>query len=99
MAAVLMTYRGIVRNGKIELEDALLPEGAKVVVVAQEKEPSLEEQKKRLAAIPQAEWEARRDAYDQFLREHPADENIDTLSDEEIVALVHEVRAEYRAGK
>ena len=99
MAAVLTTYRGIVRNGKIELEDAHLADGVEVVVVAQEKEPSLEEQKKRLATIPQAEWEARRDAYDRFLKEHPADEDIDTLSDEEIVALVHEVREEYRTGQ
>ena len=91
---MLTAYRGIVRNGKIELEDASLPDGAEVVVVAQEKSPSLEEQKRRPADIPQEEWEARRDAYDQFLKEHPAEADISELSDEEIVALVHEVREE-----
>lgn len=95
----LTTYRGVIRDGKIELKDASLPDGTEVVVVAQQPLPSIAEQKKRLAAIPKEEWEARFDEYDKLLAENPAEKDIDEISDEELVALVHEVREEYRTRK
>lgn len=94
----LTTYRGVYRDGKIELKDASLPEGTEVVVVAQHL-PSIEDQKKRLAAIPKEEWEARFDEYDKLLSENPPGKDADAISDEELVALVHEVREEYRTRK
>ena len=95
----LTTYRGIVRDGKIIIQDADLPNGLEVIVVAQQLPVSLEAQKRRLAAIPQDEFENRLDEYDQFLKEHPAEADISDLSDEEIVKLVHEVREDYRTDK
>lgn len=95
----LTTYRGIVRDGKIIIQDANLPNGLEVIVVAQQLPVSLEAQKRRLAAVPQDQWESHLDAYDQFLKENPAEADFNDLEDEEIVTIVHEVREEYRTNK
>lgn len=90
---MLTTYRGIVRNGKIELKDGYLPEGTKVIV-AVERLPSIEAQKARFQAMSQEEWEKPFKDYAAFLAAHPPEADINELSDEELVALVHEVREE-----
>jgi hypothetical protein len=97
--ATLTTYHGIVRDGKIIIQDANLPNGLEVIVVAPQLPVSLEAQKRLLAAIPQEEWEGRLDEYDQFLKENPAEADFNDLEDEEIVKIVHEVREEYRENK
>ncbi len=39
-----------------------------------------------------AEWRELFEAFEAFVREHPAPKNIDELSDEELNAIIHEVR-------
>lgn len=95
----LTTYRGIVRDGKIILQDADLPNGLEVIIVAQQLPVSVEAQKRRLAAMTQDEWEGRLDEYDQFLNTHPAAEDSSHLEDEDIVAIVHEAREAYRTNQ
>ncbi len=90
----LTTYRGVIRDGKVDLTDAILPEGTEVVVVAQQPLPSIEEQKKRLATLSQEEWEAPFKAYQKLIEEYPGELDIDSISDEELVELVHQVREE-----
>ncbi len=92
MAAVLTTYRGIVRNGKIELEDAHLADGVEVVVVAQEKLPSVEEQIERFQAMSKEEWEKPFRDYFALAAREPPELDINSLSDEELVKLVDKAR-------
>jgi len=91
----LASYQGVVRDGVIRLRSGRLPEGTKVLVVAVEsKLLPLDEQIRRLEAVAPGE---RRQAFEDFVAfadQHPAEVDIDTISDEELDALVHEVRAE-----
>ena len=93
---MLATFQGVVERGQIRWVGIAPPDGAKVVVVAQEW-PPLEEQLKRLASIP---LEERQRAFDEFdrLAEQGIQPEVDigTVSDAELVALVHQTRQERR---
>jgi hypothetical protein len=82
---MLTALQGVVESGRVRLFGETPPEGTPVVVVV----PDL------------AEVERRRRDFDEFVRladqEPPTEENIASVSDEELVALVHEVRAERMA--
>ena len=92
---MLMTanYEGVVENGVIRLRGATLPEGTKVVVVYS-RDLSVEEQLARLNAMSLEERQRAFDQFTEFARQHPAEADIDKLSDEELDAIVHEVRSE-----
>jgi hypothetical protein len=92
---MLISYHGVVENGKVRLRDTVvLPEGAEVIVVTQQP-LSLEEQERRLAALLPEEWprsfEAVRRAWDES---EPAELEGETLSDDELNAIVHLARTE-----
>jgi hypothetical protein len=89
---MLVTYHGIVRNGKIEIEDAHLPDGAEVVVITQLPLSSVEEQKRRLAALSDTAWGQPFETYRKLLQEREAEADIESLSDEQLNSLVHEAR-------
>ena len=96
----LTSYQGVVQNGVIQLRGRRLPEGTKVVVVAVETQPlSVEDQVRRLQSIPAEEWRRPFDEYIEFADQHPAEVDIDTISDDELNEIVHEVRAEMLAKK
>ncbi|HZY41507.1 MAG TPA: hypothetical protein VFF59_05845 [Anaerolineae bacterium] len=91
----LTSYQGVAHNGAIRLRDVRLPEGAQViVVVAEPQSPSAEELAQRLTTLPMDEWRKPFDNYSVMAEQHPADVDIDTISDAELDAIVHEVRAE-----
>lgn len=91
----LTSYQGVVHNGAIRLREARLPEGAQVIVVAAEPQPvSAEEQAQRLQSAPLAERQRRFDELAELADERQAEVDIDTISDAELNAIVHEVRAE-----
>ncbi|MBE2199011.1 MAG: hypothetical protein IAE79_10405 [Anaerolinea sp.] len=89
---MLVTYHGIVRRGKVEIAADNIPDGTRVVVVMQQTVSTIEEQQKRLAAMSQQEWEAPFKAYARLTAEYPAEVDIETISDEELNAIIHEVR-------
>ena len=98
---ILAAYRGVVeKNGLVRLHrsaDArLLSPGSEVLVVATQPQPvlDLEEQERRLAALSPEEWRRPFDAVQAAwdASEPAPDEN--TLSDDELVALIHQVREE-----
>jgi len=91
MTTALVTYRGVIREGKVQLKDAVLPEGAEVLVVTNQL-PSVEDQLRRLRAVSDDDWRRGFLEYAQFVEDHPAEADINTLTDDEIVALVHETR-------
>jgi hypothetical protein len=79
---MLTAIQGVVESGRVRLFGALPPDGTPVVVVV----PDL------------IEAERRRKDFDEFVRladqEPPTEEDIASVSDQELVALVHEVRTE-----
>ena len=95
---MLATFQGVVKEGQVRLFGTPPPDGTFVVVVASAF-PSAEEQLARLKAIP---LEERQKAFDEFIRlarqEPPPEMDISQISDQELVDIVHEVRAE-RAAK
>ena len=91
---MLVSYRGIVKNGKIEVTDVQLPDGTEVVVVTQIPVSSVEEQKRRLATLSDRDWDQPFETYVRILKENPAEADIDTLSDTELNDLLHEARQE-----
>ena len=96
----LTSYQGVVQNGVIRLRDVRLPEGAQVVVVVAETQTlSVDEQLQRLQARPLDDRQRRFDELADHMSQHQAEVDIDTVSDEELDALVHEVRAELRGEK
>ena len=88
---MLATFQGVVEHGQIRWIGVAPPDG-EVVVVAHAW-PSVEQQLARLAAIP---LEERHRAFDEFARQAeqaPAPQvDVDSVSDKELVAIVHEVR-------
>ncbi|HLF24953.1 MAG TPA: hypothetical protein VJG32_01350 [Anaerolineae bacterium] len=96
----LNTYQGVVEGGKVRLLNATLPDGVQVVVVAPETLPSIEEQLERLRRLSPEEW---RKPFDAIRRawetSEPADQEAETLTDDELNALVHEAREEVRQEK
>jgi hypothetical protein len=90
----LTSYPGVVHNGAIRLREGRLPEGAQVIVVVAEPPPSAEEQAQRLRSVPLAVRQGRFDALAERAAARQPELDIDTISDAELDALVHEVRAE-----
>jgi len=96
----LTSYQGVVQNGVIRLRDVRLPEGAQVVVVVAETQTlSVDEQLQRLQARSPDDRQRRFDELADRMSQHQAEVDIDTVSDEELAALVHGVRAELRGEK
>jgi hypothetical protein len=87
---MLVSYHGIVKNGKVELSDVELPDGIEVLVVTQTMPPSVAEQKKRLVALSDSEWRQPFAEYAQILKENPPEDNLTALSESELNHLVHE---------
>jgi hypothetical protein len=96
MSIVLTAYHGVVeKEGIVRLRQApSLPAGTEVVVVVAQPVPSLEEQERRLAALSPEEWRRPFDEFEAIAAQEKAEVNIASVSDEELVALVHEVRQE-----
>jgi hypothetical protein len=75
------------------------PEGAPVVAVSP-RYPSVEEQEARLKAIPLQERQQAFDEYVRLARQGPPPEaDVASIKDQELVDMVHEVRAEKAAGQ
>ncbi|MFN8454750.1 MAG: hypothetical protein U0401_08800 [Anaerolineae bacterium] len=90
------SYTGIVKKGRIHLrKGAVLPEGAQVIVVVADRLFSLEEQEQYLNSLSSAEWRKLFDEFTQRSHEQSAQVDIESVSDEELVTLIHEVRATY----
>ncbi|NJN95507.1 MAG: hypothetical protein HC875_16050 [Anaerolineales bacterium] len=90
---MLTSYAGIVKDGQIYLRDSIdLPEGAQVIVVVSDRSLSVDEQERCLAGLSSEEWSNLFDEFAQFSVEQPAEINIETVSDDDLVAIVHEVR-------
>jgi hypothetical protein len=94
--SLLASYHGVVENGMVRLQGAILPEGTPVVVVAVESRYApVEDQLKRLSAMTVKERQAAFDAVVQAASRLPNPEvDIDTVSNEALDALVREVRAD-----
>ena len=86
MSSVLTTYHGVLEEeGIVRLRQAPpLPAGTEVVVVVAQSVPSLEEQ----------EWRRSFEEFEVIASEEEAEVDIASISDEELVALVHETRQE-----
>lgn len=94
----LTSYQGVVQDGVIRLRDVRLPEGAAVlVVVAEAQTVPVEEQVRRLQTLPLEERQRRFDALAERAEQYQAEVDIDTVSDEELNEIIHEVRAELAA--
>ncbi len=91
---MLLSYRGVVKDGKVEIKDVALPDGTEVVVVTQSLSLSVVEQKERLAALSVGAWQQPFSDYAQVLKENPAEADITTVSDSDLDELVHEARHE-----
>lgn len=89
---MLVTYHGIVRNGKIEIADTRLPDGAEVVVITQLPLSSVDKQKRRLAALSETAWRQPFEKYWRLLQEGEAEADIESMSDEQLNSLIHEAR-------
>jgi hypothetical protein len=90
---MLSSYAGVVKGGKIYLRNGVdLPEGAQVIVVVAEQLLSLEEQERHLNMLSLAEWHRLFDEFIQLSQEQLTQIDIESVSDDELVTLVHEVR-------
>jgi hypothetical protein len=93
MGTMLTSYAGVVKGGRIHLRKGVkLPEGAQVVVVVAEKPLSLEEQERYLNSLSLVEWHRLFDEFLQLSHAQSAEVDIESISDDELVTLVHEVR-------
>jgi len=88
---MIITYRGIIRNGKVELQGVALPEGVEVLVVA-EANLTLQEQQERYGALSAEDWKAPFESYHILTSEGPVEVQADDLTDEALNALIHESR-------
>jgi hypothetical protein len=91
---MLLSYRGVVKDGKVEIKDVALPDGTEVVVVTQSLSLSVAEQKERLATLSTGMWQQPFSDYEQVLKENPAEADIAALSDTDLNDLVHDARRE-----
>jgi hypothetical protein len=90
---MLITYHGVVQDGRVYFRDATeLPNGTEVIVVVEQKYPSVEEQEEQLARLTLREWQAPFHVLSHAVDKYPADADIETISDEELVELVHQAR-------
>ena len=94
----LTSFQGVVQNGVIRLRDVRLPEGTQVVVVAvaETQMVPIEEQLQRLQGRPLEDRQRGFDELAERVSQQQAEVDIDTISDEELGAIVHEARAELR---
>ena len=94
MSSVLTTYHGVLEEGGIvRLRQAPpLPAGTEVVVVVAQPVPSLEVQERCLAALSSEERRRSFEESEAIAGQEDAEVDIATISDEELVALVHETR-------
>jgi hypothetical protein len=92
-------FQGVIEKGQIRWVGVAPPEGTLVVVVPQEP-PSVDEQIKRLQAIPPAEWrksfEAVLCAWDES---EPAELEDQPLSDDELKTLIEQAREQVYAQR
>ncbi len=91
---MLVSYHGVIREGQIQLQGpATLPEGAQVLLVISPPE-QVESQEQRLTTLSTEVWQA---PFDEFMT-NPETENtvidLDLVSDQTLVDLVHQVREE-----
>jgi hypothetical protein len=86
----VLAYAAVVEHGQIRAP-AGLPDGAQVYVLV----PAVAPRPK--PGTP--EWERAFDEFEAYVQSHPAEFNFDDLSDDEINAIVHEVRAERHAAQ
>ncbi|MBI4769081.1 MAG: hypothetical protein HY784_01360 [Chloroflexi bacterium] len=82
-AGAIMAYEAVVEHGHIRAP-AGIPDGIQVYIVV----PAV----RKRPAPGTAEWRQPFDAFDAFVHRAPAPLSIDTLSDEELNAIVHEAR-------
>jgi len=94
MGGILTAYRGVVeRDGIVRLHQIPgLPPGSEVLVVVAQPLPSLEEQERYLVALSPEEWRKPFEEFEAISAQEQAEVDIADVSDDEIVALVHEVR-------
>jgi hypothetical protein len=93
----LNTYQGVVEGGKVRLLNATLPDGVKVVVVAPETLPSIEEQLEGLRHLSPEEWRKPFDAIRQaWEKSEPAELEGEALTDDDLNALIQDTREEMR---
>jgi hypothetical protein len=98
---MLTSYHAVVAAGRhIRLtEPVQLPPGMEVlVVVVSPSAGEVEAQEARLAALSEAEWRTPFAAYAELVEQNPPNVDPATLSDEELVELVHQVRADNLPG-
>ena len=99
---MLTSYHAVVADGgQIRLTDPVeLPPGTEVlVVVATPSQAKATAQEARLAALSETEWRAPFEAYAAAVAEEsPPDADPTTISDEELVEIVHRVRAEHQSS-
>ena len=89
---VLTTYHGVLEKGVVRLHQAPpLPDGTEVVVVVAQP-LSIQEQERRLAALSSEEWHRPFDEFADIVAQEKA--GVDDVSDDKLVALVHESRQE-----
>jgi hypothetical protein len=86
---MLVSYRGIVKDGKVEIAGTPLPDGYEVVVVTQSPPNGVETPPQEMS---DAEWRRPFEQYLKVLRENPAEVDVMTLSDAELNDLIHEER-------
>jgi hypothetical protein len=89
---MIATYRGIIRDGKVELQGVKLPEGAEVIVVA-EAYLTLQEQGERYASLSDEKWGEPFAAYRALSIKESGEVQEEDLTDEALTAVVHESRA------
>jgi hypothetical protein len=95
---MLTSYRGTVKKGQIRLEEPIeLPEGAQVLVVVDLSLAEVETQQRRLASLSEDEWQAPFADFAQSAQDAPVEIDSESVSDQELVDLVHEVRADWEA--
>ena len=96
MSSVLTTYHGVLEEeGIVRLRQAPpVPVGTEVVVVVAQPVPSLEEQERRLAARSSEEWRRSFEEFEAIAGQEEAEADVASISDEELVALIHETRQE-----
>jgi hypothetical protein len=85
---MLVSYRGVVKNGKVEIPEAHLPDGSEVLVVAQTFS-SIADQQERLASLSDAEWQRPFIAYSNALKENPAEADLSELPEQAINELIY----------
>ncbi len=92
--AVLTSYYGVVeREGIVRLRQApALPTGTEVVVVVARPLPSLEDQAHHQTTLAPEDWHKPFDEFAIIVAQEQAEVDIADVSDEELVALVHEAR-------